>query len=201
MLAKAREVADAPLPAPEACGEDHLRQVLRTLLAVLPKRGSDEVSGALLIEAYQAKLLVYPKDQISYLGDRAMERCQWFPTIAECREIMQGWRRDDDHVRRQQRASLAVRRECEARFDELMTRLACGQCDQAEIDGLPERTRRIAEERGFLRRHEDGSYSARRPAAGIEAREGHDPQGHGSREPGPEGSRHEDSSTTRRKGG
>lgn len=164
MLAKVEAIANAPLPAPETCGEEHFAKVLRTLLAVMPKRGSDDISGALLIEAYEAKLSGYPKEQISFLGDRAMERCQWFPSIAECIQIMEGWERSDQHVVRQRRAAAAARHEREARFDDMMARLAAGKVDQEEINRLDPWTKEVAETRGHLRREDDGRYTSRIPA-------------------------------------
>ncbi|WP_374412721.1 hypothetical protein [Novosphingobium colocasiae] len=93
---QAREIACARLPAPEPCSERHFNQCLRVLLSALPKRNSDEVSGELLIAAYQRKLGGFCRDQINYLSDKALERCEWFPSIAECLSILSGWQRDDD---------------------------------------------------------------------------------------------------------
>ncbi len=161
MLAKAEAIANAPLPALAPCGEEHLAKVLRTLLAVLPKRGSDEVSGALLIEAYEAKLGGYSREQISFLGDQAMERCQWFPSIAECYKIIEGWERGDDHIRLQRRAAAAARHERQARFDDMMARLAAGNVVQAEIDALPDSWKAVGETRAYLRVDDDGCYVSR----------------------------------------
>jgi hypothetical protein len=160
-LAAAQALAVAPLPTLEPCDRDHFNQCLRVMLAVLPKRNSDDVSGKLLISAYQKKLGGYPTDQISYLADQATAKCEWFPSIAECISLMQGWKRNDDPVHVRRRAETAVRRELEARMDETMARLAAGQCDQAEIDALPIRWKEIAETRSYLWRHQDGTYTAR----------------------------------------
>lgn len=162
-LAQAQAIAVAPLPAPETSGDQHVVKCIRVLLAALPKRNSDDVSGELLIKAYQRKLASYPKDQINYLSDKVLERCQWFPTIAECVEIMAGWQRDDEAIRTRNRAAAAVRREMEARYDDVMAHLAEGECSQDEIDALPARWKEIADTRGYLRRNEDGSYAARPP--------------------------------------
>ncbi|WP_395393096.1 hypothetical protein WBP07_18040 [Novosphingobium sp. BL-8A] len=161
MLAAVQALATAPLPAPEPCDRDHFNQCLRVMLAVLPKRNSDEVSGKLLISAYQKKLGGFPKDQISYLADQATTTCEWFPSIAECISIMGKWEREDDAVRIRREAIGAVRREMHARFDEAMARLSRGGCDQAEIDTLPTNWKEIAETRGYLWRNGDGTYSPR----------------------------------------
>ena len=161
MLAAVEALAAAPLPAPEPCDREHFNQCLRVMLAVLPKRNSDDVSGKLLISAYQKKLGNFPKDQISYLADQATMRCEWFPSIAECLSIMQGWERNDDAVRVRREATIAARWEHQARFDETMNRLATGDCDQAEIDALPLSWREVGETRGYLWRNADSSYTAR----------------------------------------
>lgn len=161
MLAAVEALAAAPLPAPEPCDREHFNQCLRVMLAVLPKRNSDDVSGKLLISAYQKKLGTFPKDQISYLADQATMRCEWFPSIAECLTIMQGWERNDDAVRVRREATIAARWEHQARFDDAMSRLATGEYDQAEIDVLPVSWKEVGETRGYLWRHDDGSYTAR----------------------------------------
>lgn len=100
-----QEIANAPLADLPPCGEKHLKQALRFMLAVLPKRSSDDISGELFVAAYNQKLGHYPAEQISFLADQAMERCKWFPTIAECMEIMGEWRRRDIAVIAKRRAS------------------------------------------------------------------------------------------------
>lgn len=88
------------------------------MLAVLPKRNQDEISGELFVAAYVKKLGSYSDSQISFLADKALERCQWFPTIAECMEIMADWRRDDESVHRKWQARALVNKEKHARDDE-----------------------------------------------------------------------------------
>jgi hypothetical protein len=71
------------------------------MVAVLPRQAVDDLGGELFVEAYRRQLGEYPTDAISYLADEAMRRCKWFPTIAECHEIISGWRRwDADTLRR-----------------------------------------------------------------------------------------------------
>lgn len=114
-LVMVQAIASEPLPPHEPCGDRHLKQCLRVMLAVLPKRNQDEISGELFVAAYQKKLGSYCDSQISFLADKAMERCQWFPTIAECIEIIGEWRRADDAVRRKFEASRLVQREMHLR--------------------------------------------------------------------------------------
>ncbi|AOR76325.1 hypothetical protein BES08_05785 [Novosphingobium resinovorum] len=164
MLAAVQALAAAPLPAPEPCDAQHFNQCLRVLLANLPKRNSDDISGKLLISTYQKKLGNLPKDQISFIADRAITECEWFPSIAECLRLAEGWERNDDAVRVRREATVAARWERQARFEEMMARLAAGDVDQSEIDGLPVSWLEVAETRGHLRREDGGRYTSRIPA-------------------------------------
>lgn len=160
-LAQAREIASAPLPAPEPCSERHFNQCLRVLLAALPKRNSDDVSGELLISAYQRKLGGFCKDQISYLSDKALERCEWFPTIAECMAIIGEWKRGDELLQLQDRAKSMVLWDRQRRFDDVMCELAGGRYSQAQIDAMPDSWKVVGETRGYLWANADGSYTPR----------------------------------------
>lgn len=86
--------------------------------AVLPKQSKDMVSGKLFVMGYQRVLQGYPKDAITYLAEQSMRRCRWFPTIAECIDIIDEWRRDDADIRRRQKAQQIASRERKRR-DEL----------------------------------------------------------------------------------
>lgn len=81
------------------------------LLAVMPRRQSDEVSGELLVEAYFEALGDWPHDAIDYLRREAPRRSKWFPTIHDCLEILGDWRRGDLHVTRRTQATLAMVKE------------------------------------------------------------------------------------------
>lgn len=93
--AAVKRIMDAPLPSLPPCGETHLLQCLRAMLAVLPRQNSDDVAGELFVEMYRSQLGEHPADAISYLVVQATRQCRWFPTIAECLEIITGWRRHD----------------------------------------------------------------------------------------------------------
>ena len=92
-----------------------MSKILRTMLAVLPRRGSDDVSGELFVSAYQHKLGHLPNDAVSYIADKALETCKWFPTIAECLELLDGWRRVDVFTKRKYAAQELEHRENMAR--------------------------------------------------------------------------------------
>lgn len=127
----------------------------------MPRKGADDLTGDLMLAAYRRKLGHMPAEQISFLTDRALERCKWFPTIAECLQIAAEWERNDDDVHRRNRAIAAVRHEKQARMEEAMAAMQAGAITQGEIDTLPERWLSIAETRGLLRREDGGRYVLR----------------------------------------
>lgn len=114
-LAMVQDIASSPLPPPEPASAQELNQCLRVLLAVLPKRNSDDVSGELLVAAYQRQLGHLSAPAVNFLADAAMQRCRWFPTIAECLDIAGECRRVDRHTRRKVEAVRIARQEQDAR--------------------------------------------------------------------------------------
>lgn len=55
----------------------------------MPKKAADEVSGELLAKGYWRMLgEKLTEKQMSDLTEMVLERCKWFPTVAECREMM-----------------------------------------------------------------------------------------------------------------
>ena len=67
----------------------HFLKCLRLWEAMLPRRASDEVSGELLARGYWRMLgSKLSQAQMSVLSEMVLDRCKWFPTVAECNEIM-----------------------------------------------------------------------------------------------------------------
>ena len=114
-LAEAERMAREPLPDLPAVDPKFLAQCLRMMLAVLPRQNADDIAGELFVAAYKNHLGTYPQAAIQYLTHRATGECKWFPTIAECLEIMTGWYRNDEDVHRRNLASSLAYREKEAR--------------------------------------------------------------------------------------
>lgn len=56
---------------------------------MMPKKAGDELSGELLARGYWLvlgnKLTVREMDQLT---EMVLEKCKWFPTVAECNDIM-----------------------------------------------------------------------------------------------------------------
>lgn len=167
-LAMVEMVASSPLPDLPPCGEAYFLKCIRTMQAALPRRQADELSGDLVTSAYQRMLGAEPRAAISFLTERALDECQWFPTIHECKAMLNDWNRDDVHSRirdlardRAAKEHSSRQWERQAQFDEVMHRLAAGTVPQAEIDALPEQWKAVGETRCYLWRHADGSYTPR----------------------------------------
>lgn len=167
-LVEAKQIARSPLPVLAACSDNAFDEQFRVVLASLPKRNSDEVSGELMTRAYRGKLGAFSAAQIAFLWDAVLERCQWFPSIAECLTILAEWERDDDAVKLQERAKTMVFWERQNRFDATMAALAAGDCDQAEIDAMPDRWKEMAVTYGHLQRDDDGRFVPRSTAPAPE---------------------------------
>lgn len=169
-LVELEAVAVAPLPALPPCEDGHFAKCLRTMAAVLPRQNPDDTGAELFVAAYQRKLGHMPKAQISFIADKALDRCEWFPTIKECLEIAAGWERNDEALRIRGAARAAVLSEKQQRMEEVMARLEAGEMTQAELSGLPEKWQRIADARGLVLWSEDGFLI--RPPRPLEG-EGH----------------------------
>lgn len=113
------------------------------------------------MRAYSIVIGSYPTEAIEYLTGKALRDCQFFPSPSECLAILKTWARNDPAFRAKIEAQTAVRLERQARFDDLMRRLERSEVDQTEVDALNERTRRIAFDRGYLRRVPDGGFAVR----------------------------------------
>jgi hypothetical protein len=163
-LARVKAIASSPLPPPIPCSDPHLSKCLRIMLSVLPRRNADDVSGELFVAAYQRKLGHLPDAAVSYITDKAMEQCRWFPTIAECLELLSGWRRKDVYTERQIQARLRVRAEREAReADEraFERRDRSADLTQEQVDNMPPHVLRLGVACGAIIRSEDGSHTPR----------------------------------------
>jgi len=163
-LADCRQIVDAGPPQLPEPNPEYFAKCLRTLLAVLPRRASDELSGELLVSAYRRKLGGMPDAQIAFLSNRVLERCEWFPTIAECMSIASEWQREDRPMREYRYASLALQNDANERYRQLMADIAARKLTQAQIDKLPERLKQAAYTYGYLH-ITDGVWTYRPQAA------------------------------------
>jgi hypothetical protein len=163
-LARVENIARSPLPALPACDGRHLAQALRMMLAVLPRRQADDLSGELFVAAYERQLGGFPNEAISYLCDQAIKVCKWFPTVSECLETLADWRRNDDAVHRQRQAEIRAQRERNLRMNAEMESRRLPPpppLSQADVDAMPEKLVKIGLSCGALVHDNDGNV---RPA-------------------------------------
>lgn len=143
-------IAQLPVPSLPAASESHFLQCMRTL-RLLPTRGDDELSGELRLALYRKHFGHLPAEALSFLVEHATIECRFFPTPSECMAIIQRWSRTDPLYRANRLASRRASQERQERLDDLMARFRSDDVDQAEVDQLPDRWKRIAEVQGFLR--------------------------------------------------
>lgn len=165
-LAMVEAIAREPLPELPPCGEGHFARCLRVMLSVLPKQNTDEIGGELFVATYHRQLGAWPDAAISHLADEATKRCRWFPTIAECLDILSGWHRNDDAVSRRLSAITAARRERDARIFDLESKeKELEPITQGMVDVMPESLRRIGLSQGWLVKSDTGTVSPAPDAA------------------------------------
>lgn len=159
-LAKVERIANCSLPDLPPCSDAHLAWCLR-IMSNLPRRADDDVAAKVRMIVYRKHLGDYCEAAITYLAWEATGACQFFPSPAECRKILSQWTRNDEAVQAKRFAAARAQAERSRRFDDCMSALKGRQLGQSEIDRLPVRWQKVAEERGYLRRREDGTYAVR----------------------------------------
>jgi len=162
MLARLEAMIASPLPRPAPCPEPEFMAIMAGIQACLPSQHRSDISLEAQANAYWRMLGEYPLVAMKHLETEVLKRCRWFPTIAECIDILREFpvrnplaAKRDDILRR-------IGAEHTTRFDEAMARLATGDVPQEWIDALPETWKGIAETRMLLWLHPDGSYTIRR---------------------------------------
>lgn len=144
---------------PVAASPDQIAKHLSFLAAALPSRAVDEESAKMRFAVYQKILGAYPAGAIAFMARRACETLDWFPTPRQCLNLI----RDYVSAPGQRETALRLCHDFwQQEFDRFIDALRAGEIDQAAIDAKPERWRRIAVERGYLRRMTDGSFVIRR---------------------------------------
>lgn len=128
---------------------------------------------------YAAILSDFTNDALAFMARRACETLDWFPTPRQCLEILREWQ---EPVSAKERANSLCLSYWQGRFDQFVTALEDGSATMFDVEKAPDRWRRIAEDRGLLRRMDDGSYVIRakwqgpRKPASIEAAKEREPR-------------------------
>lgn len=149
MLARLDAYAAAPLPALPKTDEQHMLQFMR-LLSTMPRSKSDVVTSELRIEMMLRMLGHLPKAAIDWMGDQALRRFAFHPSIKELLDLSAEWTRSDESVRARVKAKTLARNEREARMDEAMAALQRGDLDDETVSGWSDWWKQIAQTRGLI---------------------------------------------------
>jgi hypothetical protein len=158
--AECNELRDIALAMPQEHIPVETRELSRQLqfiASTLPSKNTDEHTGQMRTAVYARILGGYPKEALSYMTQRACRELNWFPTPKQCLDILADYR---PPATRKDRALKICADHVEARFAAFNDSLRTGDVTQATIDAAPDRWKRIAYERGLLKRDGDG-YVAR----------------------------------------
>lgn len=157
-----RAICACPTPKPEPASPYYVDECITILLTSLPKRAHGEDDGEILNRTYRAALKHYSARSLKYLAKRALAKCKWFPTIAECMEIIGEYQGDGEAFGALKvGAEARIRRELNIRMDEAVAAMARRELGQDEIDALPDLTKRVATEKGYLWKWPDGRFTVR----------------------------------------
>lgn len=165
MLAKLEAIANCHLPPPASCPVDSFNATMAGLQACLPSQSRSDVSLEAQAEAYGRMLGGYSAEAIQHLEVTALARLKWFPTIAECIEILKEFPTRNPLAEKRSAVLRRISAEHTTRFDEAMARLATEEPQQDWIDALPETWKQMAETRSLLRVDEEGRYTLRHSSA------------------------------------
>lgn len=120
---------------------------MHSMAAVLPKRNMDDATGSTVFSVYYRMIGHMPRPAIAFLAEQAIATCKWFPTVAECKEILARWKAPPSP---QPAAHKAMIDELQARLDRDMDALRAGTVTQATIDAWPLRWRQVGWTKGYL---------------------------------------------------
>lgn len=160
MLAKVEAIASCPLPDLEKTDWDHFVQAM-ALMSILPRKAEDDLKAEVRTKLYWRHFAQLPRDAINFLTEHATIECRFFPTPAECQEIINRWKRRDDAPWQRAKAEARARVERQLRFDETLERLERREIPDEQLAELDEWTLKVAETRSYLWLNPDGSYRVR----------------------------------------
>jgi hypothetical protein len=142
--------------APPAIETDRFAARIKHMHATLPSRHVDTMTGAQRAAMYYAILGHRSDDAIRFMVRRACETLAWFPPPVQCLEILSEY---CEPATRRDIAFSLCRDFVQERFEQWMAALRDGTADS--IGDVPEKWRRIAAERGYLRLMPDRTYAIR----------------------------------------
>lgn len=159
-MTQLRELASAPLPISAACDDEWFAKCMKSM-DILPKRQDDAIGGLMRFNLYKRQLGGFSNEALSYLAMQSTKTCHWFPSIAECLELLRAWPNRSRDADRKDKAEHLIRREMNLRMDGVVASLGRREMDQAEIDALPLFWKQVAAEKGYLWGWPDGRFTIR----------------------------------------
>lgn len=114
-FAMVEAVSRQKLPALPLADDEHIAYCLKALDANLPRKQTDEDTGALRARTFRKKLEGQPKAAINWALNHIIENHQWYPTVKELLDVLKRWRRQDEPALIRSKAYCLYLREKEAR--------------------------------------------------------------------------------------
>lgn len=156
------ELLACPLPQVQPASDEHYERCMKAMDAMLPMRRVSEATGELMWRIYQRKLGMLSEAALTFLSSTAIDECEWFPTVAECKRILERFvEPQNPMVAVRSLAAARLERDNQDRFTDAMADLERRALDQTAIDALPEKWKAIAAEKCFLWRWPDGRFTRR----------------------------------------
>lgn len=156
-----RELVTAPLPSPQRADEEVFAQCMKSL-DILPRRtGGSEERGKLFFQWYRGKLSGFSDDALRYLASKALDRCHFFPTIAECLEILRAWPNAEIAIQRRDRATHLIQREMNTRLDEDLELMRRRLLSDEQVNRLAPHIQLAGWTKAYLWKFTDGTFAVR----------------------------------------
>ena len=150
-----RQWAESTPPSPPVLATaDELLDCIEEMKANLPMQRMDDRSGQIKANTLASVLSEYTGEALAFLTCQAIRRLRWFPSVRDCLDILAEYRRPEPD----QQVALRLCQEYQTeQFDRWFASLRAGR----EVGDVPDQWKRIAIERGALRRLADGSIVIR----------------------------------------
>jgi len=149
-----REWAHSTTPLHVPATRAELNRHIEFMNATLPSKNADVETGKMRLAVYFSILSGYTNEALAFMSRTACTTLDWFPTPKQCLEILAQYRAP---ISEQADAILICQQFTQDAFDTWLCNVADGQ----PIGDVPDQWKRIAVERGVLRRMEDGSFVIR----------------------------------------
>lgn len=159
-LAQADMIARSITIAHPPATSEHFAACLRSM-AILPRKADDESKGEHRAKLFARLLGGYSDEALAVMTRTVLETCEWFPSPATCKAILDGWiaKHPADGVKALARSRSEAERL--ARFNDLCALVPA--MPQAEIDALPDRIKWALDDKMILRRLPNGQFVLRTP--------------------------------------